>query len=150
MVDGFAAVTFHGSPVSAAHWMRANPALVRPEELAEAETAEAEMVELLNEAGVAPWLYLCADRLQNRRYAATGGLSVAPGRRVAVQEDYEVVWFPRAVLEAAGVRNLERYDRPNVRQMAAIETQFDTRAVPRSIYWAEDGDCDLERFEADV
>lgn len=145
MVDGFAAVTFHGSPLSAAKWMRANPTLVRPEELTEAEAAEVEMRGLLDEAGVAPWLYLCADRLQNRRYETTGGLSVPPDRRVIVREDYEVVWFPRAVLEAAGVRNLDRYDRPNPRQMAAIETQFGTRATPRSIYWAQDGDCDVER-----
>ncbi|RYG25694.1 hypothetical protein EON82_06105 [bacterium] len=150
MVDGFAAVTFHGSPLSAVKWMRANPTLVRPEEFAEAQAAEAEMLELLDEAGVAPWLYLCADRLQNRRYETTGGLSVEPERRVTVQEDYEVVWFPRAVLEAAGVRNLDRYDRPNVRQMAAIETQFGTRAVPRSIYWAQDEDCDVERLGANA
>lgn len=94
----------------------------------EGEAPGGPMGKILSSAGVSPWLLTCAARLQQ-----TG--------------DWEVVWFPPAVLQAAGIGQLDRHDRPNARQMTEIETVYGEQA-PRRIYWAEDGDCDPERAAA--
>lgn len=146
IVDGFSAVTFHGNPISSADWINAHPDVATPEETSLANAAAATMTRLLDEAGVAPWLFRCANRLQNQTHTVlSNDLSLPHRSRIRTSEDYQVVWFPREVLEAAGVTQLDRYDRPNERQMRAIETRFGTEATPRKIYWAEDGDCDPDR-----
>ena len=145
IVQGFSAVTFHGNPISSLEWMNANPDAVTAEELSLANAAASSLTRLLDEAGVAPWLFRCANRLQNQTHTIlSNDLSLPHGSRVRTSEEYQVVWFPREILESAGVTQLDRYDRPNDRQMRAIETRFGTEATPRKIYWAQDGDCDEE------
>ena len=145
IVDGFAAVTFHGNPISSAEWVAANPDAVTPEEASAVNAAASTMTRLLDEAGVASWLFRCANRLQNQTHTILSHeLSLPRRSRIRTSEEYQVVWFPREVLESAGVTQLDRYDRPNERQMRAIETRFGTEATPRKVYWAQDGDCDLE------
>lgn len=96
----------------------------------EGEPPGGPMTAVLGSAGIAPWLLTCAARLQR---PTDGG------------EPWEAVWFPASVLQAAGVGQLDRYDRPNARQASMIETVGGERGVPRRIYWAQDGDCDPER-----
>ncbi len=146
IVDGFSAVTFHGNPISAVEWINAHPEAVTSDEISAANVAAATMTRLLDEAGVAPWLFRCASRLQNQTHTiVSNDLSLPHGNRIRTSEEYQAVWFPREVLEAAGVTRLDRYDRPNERQMRAIETRFGTGTTPRKIYWAQDDDCDSER-----
>lgn len=58
---------------------------------------------------------------------------------------YSAVWFPRSILEAAGVRQLERYDPPNERQRLEVEQTYGPYHGRLRTYWAQDGDCDVER-----
>lgn len=154
-VDGFTAVTFHGNPISSWDWISAHRARFSAADLAWAEGEASAFRDLLAEAGIQPWLFQCANRLQNQRHSFIDGAEL-PYRldqprisdRIATEEDYEMVWFPRSVLEAAGVRGLERYDPPNARQREAIETHFGTIGYRRKIYWASDGDCEPDRNNA--
>ncbi len=156
LVDGFAAVTFHGNPIGSWDWISAHRDRFRAADLAWAEGEAAAFRDLLVEAGIQPWLFQCAQRLQNQRHRFIDGPGL-PYRlenpratdRIATEEDYEMVWFPRSILELAGVSGpLDRYDRPNARQREAIETRFGTVRYHRKIYWAQDGDCDADRLAA--
>lgn len=151
-VDGFTAVTFHGNPISSWDWFLAHRDRFSDADLTWAEGEASAFRTLLADAGIQPWLFQCANRLQNQRHAFIDG----PGLpyqlenprlsdRIATEEDYEMVWFPRSILEAAGVRGLDRYDPPNARQREAIETLSGTIEHRRKIYWAEDADCDPDR-----
>ena len=145
MVDGFTAITFHGNPISSLAWMRANPGTMRDEEIRFAESSAAALTAVLDEARIQPWLFLWANRLQNQVHTVRPDLTLPTSERFTSTEDYHLVWFPRSILEAAGVRHLDSYDEPNARQRQAIETEQGTRRVPKRIYWAKDGDCDIDR-----
>lgn len=147
-VSGFHEVTFHGTPITALAWMRQHPTWVRPEEMADAERHAAIMTDLLDEAGVQPWLFHCAYRLQNLSHELIGTLDTPSARRIRTSGGYGRVWFPRSILEAAGVGQLERYDAPNDRQKREVEERRIPFQGPVSIYWAKDGDCDPERIAA--
>jgi len=111
-----------------------------------AERNAAIMETMLTRYGIAPWLFHCAHRLQNVRHEMVGTLDDPPEQRLNSTSDYSHVWFPRAILEAAGVRRLEAYDPPNARQKAEFERP--PYATPRRVYWASDTDCDIERAQA--
>jgi hypothetical protein len=147
-VSGFHEVTFHGTPITALTWMRQHPTWVRPEEMADAERHAAIMTDLLDEAGVQPWLFHCAYRLQNLSHELIGTLDTPSSSRIRTSGGYGRVWFPRSILEAAGVGQLERYDAPNDRQRREVEERRIPFQGPVSIYWAKDGDCDPERIAA--
>lgn len=145
LTDGFHAVTFHGSPIASLAWMRDHPDWVRPDELDLAVENAALMKRLLDEVGVQPWLFHCAYRLQNLSHELVGGLDIPAEQRVRTTGDYSAVWFPRSILEAAGVRQLERYDPPNERQRLEVEQTFGPYHGRLRTYWAQDADCDVER-----
>lgn len=146
IVRGFEPVTLHGSPLTSRVWFRENPQAATEAERELAERNAAIMEDMLERYGVATWLFHCAHRLQNVRHEMVGTLDDPPERRLRSTSDYSHIWFPRAILEAAGVRQLEAYDPPNARQKAEFERpQF---ATPRRVYWAADTDCDQEREEA--
>lgn len=146
IADGFSAVTFHGNPISSWDWIQQHRSHFSADELAYAEGEATAFRELLAEAGIEPWLFQCANRLQNQRHTFIENPTTAD--RIDTVEDYQVVWFPRSILEAAGVRVLDRYDRPNERQREAIETEYGSHTYRRKIYWAQDGDCDPDRVAA--
>lgn len=146
LADGFSAATFHGNPISGWNWISAHRDQFSAEEVAWAEAEHDAFRDFLTETGVQPWLFQCASRLQNPRHTI---LAYPQGYdRVTTEVDYEMVWFPRAILEAAGVTGLDRYDPPNARQREAIETEFGTASRARRVYWAQDGDCDPDRQTA--
>lgn len=148
LINGFTAITFHGSPISSLAWFRDHPDSITADELEFAEEQAGRMTSLLEEAGISPWLFLCAARLQNATHTYTPNRSTNPGTPITTTAEYRLVWFPRSILEHAGVRGLERYDEPNARQRLEIETEHGTRSRPKEIYWAKDGDCDQERMAA--
>lgn len=146
IVRGFEPVTLHGSPVTGRAYIREHPHAFTLEEREFAERNGAIMETMLERHGVATWLFHCAYRLQNVRHEMVGTLDDPSDRRFNVTSDYSHVWFPRAILEAAGVRQLEAYDPPSARQKADFERpQFAPR---RRVYWAGDSDCDQERAQA--
>ncbi len=147
LADGFSAVTFHGNPISSWSWISEHRQHFSAEQVAWAEGEYTAFRDFLIESRLEPWLFLCASRLQNPRHTF-----VAPspsGDRISTQVDFDMVWFPRSILEAAGVSGLDRYDPPNARQREAIETEFGTAHRRKRVYWAEDGDCDPDRAEAE-
>lgn len=139
LVDGFAAVTFHSNPISAWAWMDAHRSEFTEEEMAYGQGEAEALSSALVAAGIQPWLFQCANRLQNPRHTVVPDEPTL--RRVITTVDYHAVWFPRSVLEQAGVRGLDRYDAPNDRQREAIETRFGTASARRPIFWAGDGAC---------
>ncbi|WP_420470333.1 hypothetical protein [Brevundimonas sp. FT23042] len=139
--NGFVGATFHGTPISAWTWASENPEYFSAAELTLIENENAVFRDFLAKAGLQPWLFECAYRLQNIRQNPV--LNPAPGQpRFRPEGDYTRVWFPAGILTQAGVRGLDRYDPPNPRQRLSIETGNGTRPTPLPVYWASDGDCD--------
>lgn len=101
----------------------------------------------LEARGIAPWLQACAWRLRNVRFDAfpegwqTAGRPVRD--RVRVTADFDAVWFPREVLEAAGVTGLAIFDPPN--EMQRIRHAPHGPEGAGRILWADVDACDVER-----
>lgn len=148
----FVPVFFDGGALPWTEAVAFRPEIATEPERAEIAAAAEGWDRLLAARGIAPWLQTCAWRLRNVRFDAYPPevpLHEAPVReRLRITADFDAVWFPKSVLEAAGVTGLATFDPPSEVQRER-HSPLRPEGRPGRILWAEDTACDLERQAVD-
>jgi hypothetical protein len=144
----FVPLFFDGGVLPWTEALAFQPDIATPQEQANIDRAAEEWDRLLAQRGVAPWLQTCAWRLRNVQFAAyppEWPLQDDPVRdRVRIMADFDAVWFPKEVLQAAGVTGLDIFDPPSdAQRQRHSPLRGDGR--PGRILWAEADACDVER-----
>jgi hypothetical protein len=144
----FVPLFFDGGVLPWTEALALQPDIATPQEQTSIAHAAGGWDRLFAERGIAPWLHACAWRLRNVQLAAyppEWPLQDDPVRdRVRIMADFDAVWFPKEVLQAAGVTGLDIFDPPSdAQRQRHSPLRGDGR--PGRILWAEADACDVER-----